>query len=208
MTARILLIRHAEPARWALGRAIGRTDVGLSREGSRQARALAVELAADRAERLVSSPAARALRTSAPIVRGCNVTVEVDPDLREIDFGEFDGRTFASVEREHQELYAAWMRSPTAVDFPGGESWPVLRARSDRALRRIAEAGDGRTTVVVTHLGVILATLARVLPVADEEAFRIVVRHTQICPIVVEGDTWVARVDGSPESRNVDERGR
>ena len=203
MTARIVLARHAEPETWAHGRAIGRTDVGLSREGSRQARALASRLVALGLDRIVSSPAARALRTAAPIVRACDTPLEVDADLREIDFGALDGRTFASIQREHPQLYATWMLSPTVVAFPEGESWPSLGERSERALERIAAGGDAQTTVVITHLGVMLATLARRLPVADEDVFTIVIRHTQTCTVEVDDGAWIAHLEGVSHRRSL-----
>ena len=188
MTARIVLVRHAEPSKSARGRAIGRTDVGLSREGAKHARKLATTLAADR---VVSSPAKRARNTAAPIARANVVDLEIDDDLREIDFGAFDGRTFASLERDHPDLYATWMRSPTTVLFPDGETWPQLQERSTAALEHLARAGEGRTTIGVTHLGVILATLGRVLDVPDEEVFGITVLHGRSHAFVVEAGSWV-----------------
>jgi alpha-ribazole phosphatase len=193
MTARIILIRHAEPARSARGRAIGRTDVGLSREGARHARELAAALAADR---VVSSPAKRARNTAAPIARACGVDLEIEEDLREIDFGAVDGHTFASIERERPDLYARWMRSPTAVPFPDGETWSQLRERSTVALERLALTGEDRTTIAVTHLGVILAILGRVLGLPDEEVFSLTVPHGRPHAFVVDAGSWMVDPTG------------
>ena len=198
MTARIVLVRHAEPTRWARGRAIGRTDAGLSRAGARQARELAAGLRAGGVDRLVSSPATRALRTAEPIARACGVPLEVDADLHEIDFGAFDSRTFASIEREYPELYATWMQAPTTVTFPNGETWTSLRERARGAIERIAARGDNRTTVAVTHLGVILATLGRALSVADEDVFRLTVDHAHTCTLEVVDGAWIVRSVGVP----------
>lgn len=170
---RLVLVRHAEPVRWARGRVIGRTDVGLSVTGRRQASDTARALGA--IEHLVSSPARRALATAGPIAAANDVAIEIDDDLREIDFGAFDGRTFASVRREHPALYRAWMRDPTSVVFPGGERWPDFRERALRAIDRIAERG--RSTAVVTHLGPILCALGRVRSIADAGLFAVSVEH-------------------------------
>jgi broad specificity phosphatase PhoE len=198
MTARIILVRHAEPARSARGRAIGRTDVGLSREGAKHARELAATLVADR---IVSSPAKRAVNTAAPIARACSVTLEIDEALREIDFGALDGRMFASIERDHPDLYARWMRSPTTVAFPDGETWTQLRERSTAALDQLARAGNRRTTIAVTHLGVILATLGRVLPLPDDEVFGLTARHGQTFAFKVDQGSWLAESTVSRPSR-------
>jgi broad specificity phosphatase PhoE len=198
VTARIVLVRHAEPARRARGRAIGRTDIGLSREGARQARELASKLGVSGVDRVVSSPAARALRTAASVVRACGVPLEVEDDLREIDFGALDGRTFASIQREYPQLYATWMRAPTTVIFPDGETWGTLRKRSEGAIERIAARGEGQTTVVITHLGVMLATLGRVLSVADEDVFRQTIEHTQTYTLEVDKGAWIVHPVRAP----------
>lgn len=175
MSDGIVLVRHAEPVRWARGRVIGRTDVGLSRAGVRQAEELARRL--DAVERVISSPARRALDTARPIAAASGVVVEVDDDLREIDFGTFDGRTFASVRRERPELYRGWMRDPTSVHFPGGERWPSLRARVLRALARIETTGGGRRIAVVTHLGPILSALESRHALDDGRLFELRIEH-------------------------------
>lgn len=119
--------------------------------------------------------------------------VEVDADLREIDFGAFDGRTFASIEREHPELYIKWMRAPTHVVFPEGETWTSLRERAHAALERIAAGGEGRTTVAVTHLGVILAVLGRTLSMLNDDLFRLRVEHGAVCTVERTASGWARR---------------
>lgn len=198
MTARVVLIRHAEPTRWSRGRAIGRTDVGLSRDGARQARELAGRLAAFEATRLVSSPSRRAVLTARAIARTRRLPLEVEPDVREIDFGEVDGRTFASIERERPELFAAWMRSPTTVAFPGGERWSSLRERVDAAMGRIADAGHGTTTLLVTHLGPMLAVLGRARALADDELFGTEVPHGSAFAVeLTDGGSTIETGDSS-----------
>jgi len=175
VSSALVLVRHAEPVRWARGRAIGRTDVGLSRAGTRQAVELARQVG--QADRVVSSPAARALQTARPIADASAVPVEVEDDLREIDFGAFDGRTFASIRREHPGLYRTWMHDPTAVHFPGGERWGSFRARALDAIDRVDREREARRTVVVTHLGVILAVIGRARSLADDELFGLSIGH-------------------------------
>lgn len=196
---RLILARHAEPARWTRGRCIGRTDAGLSREGVRQARSLAIALRAAGIDAVVSSPALRALRTAHPIGEAASVSQEVDVDLREIDFGTFDGLRFSTIAREHPDVYSRWMASPTTAVFPYGESWNDLRDRARAAFRRIAVTHEGRTTVVVTHIGVILAILADVLAIADDRVFGFTVGHARVCLVDADGTPLVRGVNlGGP----------
>lgn len=198
-TTRLILVRHAEPARWTRGRCIGRTDAGLSREGVRQARSLAGALRSEGIDALISSPAVRALRTAHPIGEAASITPEVDVDLREIDFGAFDGLRFSTIAREHPDVYSQWMASPTTAVFPGGESWNDLRGRARSAFRRILAAHEGRTTVVVTHIGAILAILAEVLAIADDRVFGFTIGPARAC---------LVDADGTPNVRALDLGGR
>ena len=116
----------------------------------------------------------------------------VDEDLRELDFGDFEGRTFDEIAASEPELYRAWMETPTRVRFPGGESYADLKTRALRSLDRIWSGGDA---VVVTHGGVIRAGLAAWLGIPDEWIFRIDVRYG--------GVTVVERVAGTPIVRMV-----
>ncbi|MGH2672988.1 MAG: histidine phosphatase family protein [Actinomycetota bacterium] len=192
---RLILARHAEPARWTRGRCIGRTDAGLSREGVRQARSLATALRGADIDAVVSSPAIRALRTAGPIGVAASVSQDVDADLREIDFGTFDGLRFSTIARERPDVYSRWMASPTAAEFPEGESWSDLQGRARAAFRRIAKTHEGRTTVVVTHIGVILAILADVLAIADDRIFGYTIGHARVCIIDADGTPLVRAVD-------------
>ena len=122
---RLLLIRHAEPSEDARGRCYGRLDVGLSPHGREQAGELARALAGTRLEAVYSSPRRRAVETAAAL----DPSSVVDERLRELDFGEFEGRTYDEIAASHPEVYRRWMETPTEVRFPGGESYSELRRR-------------------------------------------------------------------------------
>ena len=162
--SRLVLVRHAEPEEDARGRVYGTLDVGLSPAGREQARRLAEVL-----PRLPvhSSPRRRALETA----RALGVEPVVDPDLREIDFGELEGRRYEEIERTEPELFRAWMQTPTEVRFPGGESYADLRVRALRALESIRRRQV--CAVVVTHGGVVRAGLAAWLEMPDAAIFRL-----------------------------------
>jgi ribonuclease H / adenosylcobalamin/alpha-ribazole phosphatase len=66
-----------------------------------------------------TSPRLRARQTAAPLA----AAARVDDDLRELDFGELEGRTYDEIAAGEPALYRAWMETPTRVKFQGGESW-------------------------------------------------------------------------------------
>jgi alpha-ribazole phosphatase/probable phosphoglycerate mutase len=180
----VILVRHAQPVEDARGRCYGTLDVELSDAG----RAAAAELAQHLRGRgaVYSSPRRRALETATAI----SPDVVVDDDLRELDFGELEGRTYDEIAASEPELYRAWMERPTTVEFPGGESFAVLQRRVVAALDRIEEPA-----IVVTHGGVIRAVLAHWLSMPDEAIFRFALDYC--------GVTIVDRLDGTPLVRLV-----
>jgi probable phosphoglycerate mutase len=152
----LLLVRHGETDWNAEGRLQGHTDRPLTDFGRRQARQLADELAGEGLEAIYSSDLVRARETAEIVGERLGLPVVLDPDLREKDWGNWEGLT--AVERD-------------GVEFVG-ESTEAHQERILRALRRIAERhpGDG-SVLVVTHGGsmrrVQTAALGMAMPVVE-----------------------------------------
>jgi alpha-ribazole phosphatase len=170
---RLLLIRHAEPEAEARGRCYGTLDIGLSDGGLRQADRLARALAQNGLAAIYTSPRRRALQTAAALGRVHGLAPVVDERLCEIDFGDFEGRTYEEIEREHPELFRRWMETPTEIEFPNGESYERFQARALLALASILERHRGDTVAVVSHGGIARAILADCLSIPDAGIFRI-----------------------------------
>ena len=191
MTTRLLLIRHAQPEEDARGRCYGRLDVGLSPTGLANAERLAESLRDVELEAVYVSPRLRTVQTAAAL-DGVPI---VDDRLRELDFGELEGRTYDEIEREQPELFRRWMETPTLVRFPGGESYAELRERVAAAVDDVVAANNGRTVALVSHGGVIRAALTVALELADERAFALDVGYARVSVV-----DWF---DGTPVVRLV-----
>jgi alpha-ribazole phosphatase len=170
---RLLLIRHGEPEAEARGRCYGTLDVGLSDEGLRQADRLARALAQNGLAAIYTSPRRRALQTASALGRVHGLAPVVDERLCEIDFGDFEGRTYDEIEREHPELFRRWMETPTEIEFPNGESYERFKARALLALASILDNHRRDTVAVVSHGGIARAILADCLSIPDAGIFRI-----------------------------------
>jgi alpha-ribazole phosphatase len=169
--SRLILVRHCEPQEDARGLCYGRLDIGLSDAGREHAQRLAEALARHEWDAVYSSPRLRARETAVAV----NRDVVIDDDLREIDFGDLEGRSYDEIAATDPELYRAWMERPTTVHFPGGESFAELKVRALEALDRIRAAHQA--AVVVTHGGVLRAGLAAWLGMPDEAIFRLDQRY-------------------------------
>ena len=152
----LLLVRHGETDWNADGRLQGQTDRLLSDYGRRQARELAEQLGDEELKAIYASDLARARETAEIVGERLGLPVVLDPDLREKDWGTWEGLT--SVERDRVEFV--------------GESTEAHQERILRALRRISERHPGDSRVlVVTHGGsmrrVQTAALGLALPVVE-----------------------------------------
>jgi alpha-ribazole phosphatase/probable phosphoglycerate mutase len=182
---RLILIRHAEPAEDARGRCYGSLDVDLSPAGRAALRGLRLPPL----DAVYASPRRRALETAAAL--GEPVVLD---GLRELDFGELEGRTYDEIAAERPELYRAWMETPTEVAFPGGESFRELRERAVAAVDVLRVQHDGETVAAVTHGGVVRAVLGHVLRMPDEAIFRLEQRYLAVNVVEWLGDFPLVRL--------------
>jgi len=127
---RLYVIRHGE-TEWSLsGRHTGRTDLALTAGGEDQARAIQPMLRAIPFEHVLTSPAARAQRTCE--LAGLGRSAEIEPDLAEWDYGQYEGRT----SREIRQDRPGW--TVFRDGCPGGESVEAVTRRADRLIARAA----------------------------------------------------------------------
>jgi probable phosphoglycerate mutase len=133
----IWLVRHG-PTEWSeSGRHTGRTDVPLTDTGRAAAAALAPFLAGHDFELVLASPASRALETARLAGFG---QCQVDPDLREWDYGDLEGLTTAQV-RERAPQWAHWTVWTGPVE--SGETVDEVAERAERVIARAdSAAGD------------------------------------------------------------------
>jgi probable phosphoglycerate mutase len=134
MAGQLWLIRHGE-TEWSLsGAHTGRTDIPLTPNGEAQARALAPKLAGHPFALVLTSPLQRARRTCE--LAGLGAAAQLEPNLEEWDYGEYEGRTSDEIHRERP----TW--SVFEDGFPGGETIDQVATRAEEVIRRALQA-DG-----------------------------------------------------------------
>jgi broad specificity phosphatase PhoE len=136
--AEIWLARHGETDWSAAGRHTGRTDIPLNDAGRAAARALADLLAGEQFVEVLTSPLQRARETCE--LAGFGPDAAIEPDLREWDYGEYEGITTAEI-REQRPGWTVF-----ADGCPGGESLAEVAARADHVIAHLRRA-DGRVLV-------------------------------------------------------------
>src|SRR5580658_4141505 len=168
-----ILLRHGDTQLSPEHRFSGRHDVPLSASGTRQARAAARRLAAGaKIDAVVSSPLQRAAATAAIAARELGLTAVMDDDLRETDFGDWDGFTLAEIQQRWPAAAAAWRRDPEQAPS-GGESFAETARRVNRACDRLLRDHGGQTVLVVSHVTPIKILLCRALVVPLDTLYRL-----------------------------------
>lgn len=157
----ILLARHGESDWNREHRWQGHTDRPLTELGRRQAAALAERLADVPLDAVYASDLARARDTALAVAERKGLRVVARPDLREVDVGNWSGKTRADVERSDPEGIARWLEGATG--WLGGETYEEMAARAVAAVREIAAAHAGGRVLVVSHGGCMRAIHARAL---------------------------------------------
>ena len=140
--------RHGETA-WSLsGQHTGRTDLPLTEGGESQARALGARLRGLAFAKILTSPSQRAVRTCE--LAGFGAGAEIDPDLAEWDYGDYEGRRTADilVERPDWRLFRD--------GAPGGETPEQIGARADRVVARIRAVHGNVLVVSSAHISRVL----------------------------------------------------
>jgi len=162
MVGTLYLVRHGESIYNAESRIQGHADVPLSELGRRQGEAVAEALAGISIDAIYTSPLLRALDTARYIAARHHVSICTDPRLMELDVGAFEGRLRAELESENSPDFVRWLSGDDHFVIPGGESRRQLANRGREALQSIAAYGH-RAAVVVTHGGLLSATLRSIL---------------------------------------------
>ncbi|MEU7911804.1 bifunctional RNase H/acid phosphatase [Microbispora bryophytorum] len=169
----LLLLRHGQTPLSVDKRFSGLGDPSLTRTGLAQAEAAALRLSRQpyEVEVIVASPLARARQTAEAVAARTGLAVLVDDDLRETDFGEWEGHTFAEIQQRWPRELAAWLADPDVAP-PGGESFASTALRVEQARDRIVKAHEGRSVVVVSHVTPIKMLVRLALGAPPEALYR------------------------------------
>jgi broad specificity phosphatase PhoE len=213
LITRLLLIRHGQVIPPAVDCLYGGMDVPLSPLGKQQAVAAARESAPLLISRIYSSPLSRAVfgaQCVADVHRARSPTVELDPDLAEVDRGVWGGRP-------RPEIEASWpgglARLTTDLDFapPGGESMRELQRRVVASYERIlAATPPGETVALVSHMHVTRAIVAHVLGTPPERAADVEIPLASSSLVELDmasGRASMAYVGREPDLASAGERG-
>ena len=191
----LILVRHGVTAHTTDKRfsgGLGSSNPGLIDEGRDQIRATAEWLKpiSDDVDVVVSSPVRRTLESAEIIGEVLGHPVEVEAGFAEMEFGAWDGLTFAEVAERHKDELDSWLGSLDHAPG-GGESFRAVEERVLAARDRVIAEHKGKTIVVVSHVTPIKTLVAHAL-----EAPLLSVYRMELAPASVSVLTYF---DGGPK---------
>ena len=197
VTTTTLLLRHGRTAHTPERRFSGSSDLDLSDLGRADAAAAAQAMVGRGIEAIVSSPLKRCRQTAGAVAEVLDTGIEVDRDLRELDFGGWEGMTGTEALAANPLAFRRW-RTALDVRPPGGESIVDVSTRVAAARARILERHAGKTVLIVSHVTPIKLMLAAGLGVGDEVVYKVFLEAASLSTV-----TW--GTDGSSSVRLVND---
>ncbi len=170
---RLLLVRHGQTVWNHDARYQGHTDIELSETGFNQAHLLAERLASEPVQAVYASDLKRAFETARILAIPHKLKVQAIPNLREINFGAWEGLTFEEIKTRFRELAAHWYTSPAKIQIPQGETFAQLKERAYNTILELVKKHEKETIIVVTHGGTIRTIICALLDIDLNHAFRI-----------------------------------
>ncbi len=195
----LLLVRHGETDYNRNGVIQGSRDIPLNEQGRRQAEALAESLKQVKINAACSSGLSRAYETARIVVGSRPIKVTKFPELNEMSFGKYEGRSDEEVQRIFSQKHAAWARGELDIGFQDGENPSQVLQRADSRMRRIVHDHPGQTVLVVTHGRLMRILLFNWLSLEPSQMDDFAIPNTSVYHLSV--------VDGRAELLAVDQTG-
>lgn len=189
MSCCIYMVRHGETEWNATSILQGHTNVPLSAQGRHQAELLGRRLAALEFDAFYSSDLARAYETARIISQHHNnQDIKTLPELREINFGRWEGFSINEIQGMYPEEVKQWWEKPLLTKLPGGESLGEVVKRTVTVVKNIVESHSKGNVLLASHGGVIRSVVGTVLGIDLNEHWRL--HQDNACLNIIDFPEW------------------
>ena len=164
MSKELYLLRHG--ATTLNGLYVGSTDVSLAEDGRKQIRRTANLLAVEQIRKVFCSPMKRCRETLNLL--HLDASFEFDDNLREIDFGRWEGKSFEEITKKDQKFIENWRTNGESFCFPEGECIKTFNKRVELFSRKVLTATE-KQILIIAHGGTIRHLLCTFLRLSPEK---------------------------------------
>ena len=165
---KILLVRHGLTQWNQEKRYLGSSDIPLNTEGKHQVSLLSIKLKSRPIDLILSSELQRAIETANMITVDREIPINTDLRLNEINFGVFEGLTFAEAQSNNPEMLSAWLED---YDLPpeGGQSFSSFSETIQKLIDYLENIAEEKSILIVSHGGVIREILRLTLGLPQDK---------------------------------------
>jgi broad specificity phosphatase PhoE len=163
MSLKIYLLRHGETIYSRTGGYCGRIDPDLTPEGIQMAQAFGEAYRTLPWEAVYVSPMKRTVATAKPLCDAIGMEMQLRDGLKEIDYGEWEGKTAEFVKEHYPEEYIRWLTEPAWNPPTGGETSVQISSRASLVVAEIEEKHRDGNVLVVSHKATIRIVLCGLL---------------------------------------------
>jgi len=167
----VLFIRHAETD--MAGTFCGHSNPPVNARGRQQIQTLMNALDGEEIECIFTSDLERAAYTANTLADAFGIPCIKKPDLREINFGRWEGHTWQQIQESDEAYARRWTETYPNLPAPGGESFADFQKRVIAEVTEILSSSDRRKVAVVTHGGVMRVVLQAMCGLAESEAWKL-----------------------------------
>jgi 2,3-bisphosphoglycerate-dependent phosphoglycerate mutase len=203
----LLLVRHGQSEAFIDGMPFalvdGQGDPPLSQLGQEQARLVCARLGAERIDAIYATPLRRTAQTAAPLASAAGLDVEIEPGLREVYLGDWEGGLFRKMVAQNHEIAQRMFAEERWDVIPGAEPAGELAERVRTAIEKMAARHPGQRVAAFTHGGVIGQALA--LAAASRPFAFVGAENASVSRLVITSELWIVRgfndtahLDGPP----------
>ncbi len=166
MKTAIIIVRHTETVGNIEQRLTGRHDYEITPRGRILIEKLTQELKNVIFQKVYSSPSKRAIKTIEPLARRNKVPIEIEEDLSEMFFGEYDGWKWEEVNRINPNIKKTQNKINEIYGIPGQETMEKVAERMYQCILKIAQDNEGKNILICSHGVAIEAFLRKITDVA------------------------------------------
>jgi len=190
MATTLLLVRHGETKWNALGKFQGCKDIELSDEGIFQANFLRTKLE-NSFDYIYTSPLKRALDTANVICSNMDIQPVIEPTLREINFGDWEGLTIKEIKELYPDNFKLWRDDEIDSPLCGGDlSIRLASLRATEGILNLVHKHKNKTIIIVSHGGIIKAGLIGLFDWNMTMYHKINLGNTSICKLSFDDELY------------------
>jgi len=171
MSLKVYFLRHGETTSSQTGTYCGALDINLTPEGHQMAKDFAQAYQSLPWTAVYTSPLWRAIDTAKPLCEAIKMDMQLRDGLKEITYGQWEGKTPEEVDREFHDEYVRWLADPGWNSPTGGEKGVDIARRSSLVLEEIEQTHSTGNVLVVSHKATIRIMLCSLLGI-DVGRFR------------------------------------